>query len=118
MTAPDRKATAPEVKPFDLLAARAARAEVARAGTPFALGEHEFTVPPQDDWDLDAMIALSDGDMVTFFRLVLPDDHLAIFAEAVTTHKLKIGDLKDMFGQIAQSAGFKSLGELLASSGS
>ncbi len=101
-------ATTPtESGPFDLDAARAARAEA--TGERFAFTSHgeSYTMPGPKDWPVQVTAALSKGDLEgALTQLLGPEDTGRFLGGGPVT----MGDLEALFGAVAKWAGVGDLG--------
>ncbi|GAA2843898.1 hypothetical protein Acy02nite_68460 [Actinoplanes cyaneus] len=79
----------------------AARAEATDQPTTFVYDGETYTIAPSKDWDLDALDAMEEGQIVKPVKLILGTEQWATFKAKRRT----IGDLNDMFEALQKAAG-------------
>ncbi|BCJ41676.1 hypothetical protein GCM10010168_53260 [Actinoplanes ianthinogenes] len=79
----------------------AARAEAADQPTTFSFDGETYTIAPSKDWDLDALDAMEEGQIVKPVKLILGAEQWATFK----TKRRTIGDLNAMFEALQTAAG-------------
>lgn len=95
-------------KPFDLDAARAARAEATQETFPFILFGQTYEVRPTDDWPLESQTALAQGDLVAAVPQLLVGGEETY--KTLCRAGANVGDLTVLFQEVAKWAGMEDLG--------
>ena len=103
----DRKAPAGVTPAFDLEAAAQAAADEAQAKpVPFILRGEHFTLPPAQDWPIEAQIALSQENLGDGLRLMIGDDEWDRFLSVRPT----MAEVQALFQHVAKVSGVGDLG--------
>ncbi|WP_329105514.1 hypothetical protein OG792_32840 [Micromonospora sp. NBC_01699] len=86
-----------------MTARSAAKAEALGVKIAFTHEDVSYEMDPAMSWDLDAMEAFEDGNLVTCIRLILGPEQYAKFKPRGT--KRTVGDLSALFETIQKAAG-------------
>lgn len=87
---------------FDLSAARAARREQEKAPFVFAWDGVQHEVPASRDWPVDAVSAMSSGQIDVALRLILTDE---VFD---SMEGMTVGDVETLFNAISAHEGLSA----------
>lgn len=103
----DRKPPADVTPAFDLeAAAQAAADEASGKPVPFMLRGQRFTIPPPQDWPIEAQIALSQENLGDGLRLMIGDDEWDRFLSVRPT----MSEVQALFQHVAKVSGVGDLG--------